>query len=114
VLAKKLKLPLGSYDVYVNIAGGLNLKEPSLDLAIATAVLSAFYDQPFKKSSLIFGEIGLAGELRAVIKTKERVKEAFRLGFKNIYLPKFETKVVNDKLNLKQLTDLNEVVKLFK
>jgi len=114
VLTKKLKLPLNNYDVYINIAGGLNLTEPAVDLAVATAIISAYYDQAFTKDSLIFGEIGLAGELRPVVKTKERMKEAIKLGFKNVYLPELNIKLSTDKIIIKQLSSLSELMKLFK
>lgn len=114
VLSKKLKLPLNSYDVYINIAGGLNLTEPAVDLAVATAIISAYYDKSFTKDSLIFGEIGLAGELRPVVKTKERIKEAIKLGFKNVYLPELNIKLVTDKIDINQLPTLHDLLKLLK
>ncbi|MFW0837502.1 MAG: DNA repair protein RadA [Candidatus Komeilibacteria bacterium] len=113
VLAKKLKLPLSNYDVYINIAGGLQLREPALDLAVAAAIMSAYYDKPFPSSSIIFGEIGLSGELRAVVKTKSRVKEALRLGVERVYLPTLPKEVRANK-QLMSLADLSAVVKLFK
>ncbi|MCR4279805.1 MAG: DNA repair protein RadA [Candidatus Komeilibacteria bacterium] len=114
VLTKKLKLPLGNYDVYINVAGGMNLREPAMDLAVATAILSAFYDKILAKESLVFGEIGLGGELRPVVNTKERIKEAMKLGFTQIHLPALNIKVSLDKVKLKQHADLSSLVKEMK
>lgn len=85
--SSKLKKNLYECDVYVNVAGGLRVNEPALDLAITQAVLSSLKEEPFPDKTVIFGEIGLAGEVRAVSNAKARVMEAEKLGFEKCYLP---------------------------
>ena len=75
-------------DVYINVAGGVRLDEPSADLSIAMALISGITDKVIPDDVIAFGEIGLAGEVRAVSNIEYRVKEAVRLGFTKIILPK--------------------------
>ena len=75
-------------DVYVNVAGGIRLDEPSADLSIAMSLISGISDRVIPDDLIAFGEIGLAGEVRAVSHIEYRVKEAVRLGFTKILLPK--------------------------
>ena len=75
-------------DVYLNIAGGLHLDEPSADLSIAMALISGITDKVIADELIAFGELGLSGEVRAVSHIDYRVKEAVRLGFTKIILPK--------------------------
>ena len=88
VLEKRLNLPLSSYDAYVNIAGGVRLSEPALDLGLVLAIISSYRDVPIPDKTLVFGEVGLSGEVRAVGMSQQRVQEAKRLGFDRIILPK--------------------------
>lgn len=87
VLEKRASLSLSEYDVYINITGGMRVSEPSLDLAVVTALISGYYDIPVSEDTVCFGEVGLAGEIRNVSQTNARVKEAVKLGFKEIILP---------------------------
>lgn len=80
-LVRAANLPLGTLDVYVNVAGGLKISEPAADLAAALAVVSAAVDKPLRSGLCAFGEVGLLGELRPVSNFKSRVNEAKRLGF---------------------------------
>ena len=82
VLSKRLKLPLGSYDVFVNVAGGLNLKEPAADLAVCLAVVSSLKNKPVGAKTAVFGEVGLLGEIRKVSFSEKRLREAKKLGYK--------------------------------
>ena len=82
VLSKRLKLPLGSYDVFVNVAGGLNLKEPAADLAVCLAVVSSLKNKPVGAQTAVFGEVGLLGEIRQVSFAEKRLREAKKLGYK--------------------------------
>ena len=75
-------------DVYLNVAGGIRLDEPSADLSIAMALISGITDRVIPDNLIAFGEIGLSGEVRAVSHIEYRVKEAIRLGFTKIVLPK--------------------------
>lgn len=87
VLERRLGLYLSREDVYVNIAGGVRLREPAIDLAIITAVLSSCKDIVIDEKMLVFGEVGLSGEIRSVSQAPLRVREAEKLGFTTIMLP---------------------------
>ncbi|HUL44062.1 MAG TPA: DNA repair protein RadA [Bacteroidota bacterium] len=88
VLEKRLGMMLGQYDVFVNIAGGVRVDEPAVDLGIAISILSSMKDVPVDSQSIAIGEIGLSGEVRAVSQIEKRVQEAQKLGFKRVILPK--------------------------
>jgi DNA repair protein RadA/Sms len=88
VLEKRMNLRFYENDVYINVAGGLHLDEPSADLSIAMALISGITDRVIPDELIAFGEIGLTGEVRAVSHIDYRVKEAVRLGFTKIVLPK--------------------------
>lgn len=87
VLTKYAKLPLSTSDVVVNVAGGMNIKEPAMDLAVAMAIVSAVKNKPLKPNSVVFGELGLLGEVRKVAFDKKRVDEAKKLGFEYFVQP---------------------------
>ena len=88
VLEKRIGLRFSTTDVYMNVAGGLRLDDPSCDAAIAMALISTQKDIPIPEDLIVFGEIGLAGECRSVTGVEQRINEAERLGFKRIGLPK--------------------------
>lgn len=88
VLEKRTGLFFNNLDVYVNVVGGLKLYEPSSDLAITAALISAFKDKPIESDICLFGEVGLSGEVRAVPNAASRVSEMMRMGFKKCILPK--------------------------
>lgn len=81
VLSKRLKLPLGSYDVYINVAGGLNIKEPAADLPICLAIVSSFKNKALNAKLAAFGEVGLLGEVRQVSFAAKRLAEAKKMGY---------------------------------
>ncbi len=87
ILQKRLNIPLGMHDVFVNVSGGLKIDEPAADLAVCFAILSSFKNKPVDSKIAIFGEVGLLGEIRRVAGEDRRVKEAKRLGFTTIYSP---------------------------
>jgi DNA repair protein RadA/Sms len=87
VLERRTSLQFGDRDVYVNLVGGLKLREPAMDLAVAAALLSSVVDRPLPADLAVFGEVGLLGEVRAVSRTSERVREAAALGFNRVVLP---------------------------
>ena len=80
VLEKRLGLRLSECDIYINIAGGMRLSEPSIDLAIIMAMISSYSDKPLPEGLVVFGEVGLTGEIRGVTQDKKRVAEAEKLG----------------------------------
>ena len=88
VLEKKLGLKLYNQDIYVNIAGGIKIFDPSADLAIASAIVSSFTSKPCNHNSVIVGEIGLTSEVRGVTMPARRINEAEKLGFDQVILPK--------------------------
>ncbi|SMF00361.1 DNA repair protein RadA/Sms [Tistlia consotensis] len=87
VLEARCGLSFAGQDVYLNVAGGLRISEPAADLAVAAALVSALFDRPVPAESVVFGEIGLAGEVRAVSQAEQRLKEAAKLGFERAFLP---------------------------
>lgn len=88
VLEKRCRYQLSRFDAYVNIAGGMRMNEPALDLAIVMALMSSYKDRPVDPGMLIFGEVGLSGEVRAVSQAAQRVNEALKMGFTACVLPK--------------------------
>jgi len=86
VLEKRVGLKFSSYDVYLNIAGGLRISDPALDLAVVAALVSSLQDIPVDKNIAFAGEIGLSGEIRAVSRIEQRIQEAERLGFGKIFI----------------------------
>lgn len=88
VLEKREGLYFSNLDTYINIIGGLRLDEPAADLAVAVSLVSALRDVPFDDETIVFGEIGLSGEIRSVSRAASRISEAARLGFKRCIIPK--------------------------
>lgn len=84
VLTRRAGLPLANFDVFVNVAGGVNIREPGADLAVCLAIASSFANKPLVSDTAAVGEVGLLGEVREVTSQKKRVSEAKRLGFKKI------------------------------
>lgn len=87
VLQKRLNMPLGTFDVFVNVSGGLKISEPAADLAIALALISSFKNKPMGVKIAVFGELGLLGEVRRTGSEERRIKEAKRLGFSQVLSP---------------------------
>jgi DNA repair protein RadA/Sms len=87
VLEKKAGLHLGGQDIFLNVAGGARLNEPAADLAMMLAVASSHLDRPIPPHAIVFGEVGLAGEVRAVTQPEPRIGEAAKLGFSQCILP---------------------------
>lgn len=87
VLEKRMGLFLQNQDAYLNVAGGVKLDEPAVDLAVAVSIASSFKERPTRPFDVVFGEIGLTGEVRAVSRAEYRIKEAQKLGFKRVILP---------------------------
>lgn len=87
VLEKRAGLRLSSCDAYINIAGGIRMNEPALDLGIGLAIASSMRDVPIDEKTIAFGEIGLSGEVRSVTMAEQRVREAKKLGFTTVILP---------------------------
>ncbi len=88
VLGRRAGIGLGSHDVYANLAGGLSVEEPGLDLPIALALASSLRDRPVAPGTVAIGEVGLLGELRSVVGVERRLREAARLGFRRALVPR--------------------------
>lgn len=100
VLEKRLGLQLGACDAYVNIAGGMKIQEPAIDLGVAMAIVSSFKNRPVDESVVVFGEVGLSGEVRAVSMAEQRVQEAKKLGFSTCILPRANADILKGKYEI--------------
>lgn len=114
VIEKRLGIQLGFCDAYVNIAGGMRVGEPALDLAVVTAVLSSYKSRPVPENSIVFGEVGLTGEIRGVSQAEARVNEAISLGYETCILPAVNARSIKtDKIKLigvSHVGDLNRLL----
>lgn len=97
VLEKKLGYHMGECDAYLNVVGGMKITEPSLDLGIVLALISSYKDTPIDSKTIVFGEIGLSGEIRAVSQTEQRISEAQKLGFERCIVPQVSLKELKHK-----------------
>ena len=114
VLEKRLGLPLSSYDAYVNIAGGIRINEPAVDLGIVMALVSSYKNRPVSEDVLVFSEVGLSGEVRAVNMPEQRVSEAKKLGFRTCILPAVSVDAVKNIQGIKVMgvRSINEAIDL--
>ena len=114
VLEKKVGLNLSKQDVYVNVVGGIDIIEPSYDLALAIAIISSIRDIPINHTTIIIGEVGLLGEIRYVDNIERRLKEAAKLGFKKAIIPKVSDKIYqkinNLDIEIKQVSKLTDAI----
>lgn len=114
VLEKRLGLPLSGYDAYINIAGGIRLNEPAADLGIVMAIISSYKNRPIPEDTILFGEVGLSGEIRAVTMPEQRVAEAGKLGFKTCIIPRVsaETIKATKEINVIGISTIKEAMNL--
>ncbi len=96
VIEKRIGLQMADYDAYVNIAGGMKVTEPALDLALVMAFISSFKNRVISPDTIVFGEVGLAGEVRAISQAEQRVAEAKKLGFKKVVMPAVSLKNIKE------------------
>ena len=115
VLERKAGLALGQVDAYVNIAGGMKMTEPAVDLAICIAIASSLRDFTVPDSALVFGEVGLSGEIRAVSQAQQRVQEAKKLGFQTVMLPEVCRSSIRDDsgISLVYVSHIRDAVRYF-
>ncbi len=117
VLEKREGLFFSNLDAYLNIVGGLKLEEPAVDLAVAMTLVSSLRDKPIDDDMVVFGEIGLSGEVRSISRITERVAEASRLGFKQCIVPKSNLKALSkfkDDISIIGVASLSEALNLIK
>jgi DNA repair protein RadA/Sms len=88
VIERKMRASFGGQDIYINVAGGLQIEEPAADLGVVLAVISSLKNRALPRDVVVFGEVGLSGEIRSVSSPLARIKEAFSLGFETVLLPK--------------------------
>ena len=114
VLEKKMGLTLSDCDAYVNVTGGMKIQEPGADLGIAMAIVSSFRNAQIDEHTLVFGEIGLSGEIRSVSNAEQRVTEAIKLGFTRVILPKSSLDVLSVKTDIELIgvSTLEDALKL--
>ncbi len=114
VLEKRMGLFFQNQDVYVNVAGGVKLDEPAVDLAVAISLVSSFKDTPTRPYDVIFGEVGLTGEVRGVSRIEQRVKEAQKLGFERVIMPEKSMRgfVKPDGIQVKGVNTVADAIKL--
>lgn len=113
VLEKRARFKLGQKDVFLNIAGGLKVTDPALDLAVVAAVMSSNFDVPVPRYAAFAGEVGLSGEIRTVTRIDQRVAEAEKLGFESIFIPSGNLKGIHDKFNIR-IIEVNKVTEVFR
>jgi len=114
VLEKRGGFHFGMKDVFVNIAGGLRIEDPSTDLAIICALLSSYDDTPLSSNICFAGEIGLNGEIRAVNRVEQRIAEAEKLGFEKIFISPFNKKALNKSQYKIEVTAVGKVDELYR
>ncbi len=114
VLEKRAGMQLSNYDSYVNIAGGMKIIEPSLDVAVVSAIASSYKNKAINPYTIVFGEVGLTGEIRAVTNVDKRVKEAKKLGFKNCIIPQANLRGLDEYKDMRifGVSNIGELLKL--
>jgi DNA repair protein RadA/Sms len=112
VLEKRAGFKLSNYNVFLNIAGGIKIDEPAIDLAVCAAIASSLINQPAKNNFVVLGEVGLGGEIRSVGHIEKRIQEAEKLGFTNIVIPQNNFKSLKRKSNINIITadDVSSVI----
>ncbi len=113
VLESRAGMSFAGKDVYLNVAGGLRISEPGADLAVAAALASALSEQPLPAEMVVFGEIGLSGEIRAVSQMAARLKEAGKLGFSQALTPKWRSKAAKEGITVRECASVSDLFGLF-
>ena len=112
VMEKRIGFPLGTQDIFVNLVGGLRVEEPAIDLSVVVAMASSFKDLPLNPLCTMIGEVGLVGEVRSVPFIEQRVKEAIKLGYSPIFIPKTNVKMLR-KMDGSEITGVSSINQLF-
>ena len=114
VLEKRCGLPFGQHDVFLNIAGGIRVSDPAIDLAVVSALISSIENIPVARNICFAGEVGLSGEIRPASRVEQRIAEAARLGFTTIYIPEFKSEMVKlnqSKTEIKTLSKIDDLLR---
>ena len=114
VLEKRLGLQMSGCDAYVNLAGGIRIQEPAVDLGMVMAIVSSFKNRPVDESTVVFGEVGLSGEVRAVSLAEQRLQEAVKLGFTTCVMPKANADMLKNTKSTKVIgvSNVQEAIEL--
>lgn len=112
VLEKRARFKLSQKDVFLNIAGGLKVVDPALDMAVIAAIMSSNFDISIPRSTVFAGEVGLSGEIRTVTRIEQRVAEAQKLGFETIFIPKGNLKGIKDTFTIR-IIEVGKVEEVF-
>ena len=113
VLEKRCGIQFGNNDVFLNIAGGIKVSDPAIDMAVISALVSSLEDIALPSNVCFAGEVGLSGEIRSVQRVEQRIQEANRLGFQEIFISKFNLKgLVTDRFDIK-ITPVAKVDELY-
>lgn len=114
VLEKRLGIQMSSCDAYVNVAGGMKINEPALDLAIVTAILSSYRNRSLSSKTIVFGEVGLTGEVRAVSMAEQRVMDAKKMGYEICVLPQVNKEHIKmngiQLIGIRNIKELNQIL----
>jgi DNA repair protein RadA/Sms len=115
VLSKRGRINLSNNDIFINVAGGIRIDEPAIDLGIVATIASSFLNKPIQRNTLVFGEVGLSGEVRAVSQAETRMKEAMKMGFSRVILSNKSIKSMKSKagielIGISSIQDLLEVL----
>lgn len=113
VLEKRAKFRLGQKDVFLNIAGGMKIFDPAVDLAVVAAVMSSNFDVAVSRKTVFVGEVGLSGEIRTVTRIEQRVMESEKLGFETIVIPRENLKGIKDKFSIR-IVEVGRIEELIK
>lgn len=113
VLEKRARFRLGQKDVFLNMAGGLKVVDPAIDMSVVAAIMSSNFDVSVSRKSCFIGEVGLSGEIRTVTRIEQRVAEAEKLGFETVVIPKGNLKGVKDKFRIK-IVEVGKVEELMR
>jgi len=115
VLEKRAGLHITSQDIFMNVAGGVKIEEPAIDLGICISLVSSFLNKPVSPETIVFGEVGLSGEIRGVSQVDARLKEAEKLGFKRFLLPLINNDNLNHKNNKQKyigIENINQAIEI--
>ncbi len=112
VMEKKIGIVMNNFDVYLNIVGGVSVNETAVDLSVVAALISSYRNRPIDEKTIVFGEVGLAGEIRAVSEADKRINEAKKLGFNRIILPKSNMPKNKEGIKLYPVEKLGELIDL--
>ena len=110
VLSKRADLPLDTYDIFLNVVGGLEAGEPAADLAVVLALASALKNKTISKNIASFGEVGLGGEIRPVSQTEKRLNEIKKMGFEFVVMPVAKNTIKVSDIKIASVKNVREVV----